>query len=53
MKKTVDDELVRKVNDMKISSTSGLVSKTQFDSDKQNLKKEDWRWINKYQILIS
>ena len=36
VKKTVHDQLVTKVNaiDTKLPSTSGLISKTQFDSEK-------------------
>ena len=42
VKKTVHDQLVTKVNaiDTKLPSTSGLISKTQFDSEKWNLEKK-------------
>ena len=40
-KETVYHKLMTKVNALKVSSTSGLVSKTQCDSDKQNLEKEN------------
>ena len=41
VKKTVYNQLVRKANaiDTKIPSTSELVTKTQYDSDKQDLEK--------------
>ena len=41
IKKSAHDELVTKVNNfIKVSSTSILVSKTQYDSQKQNLEKK-------------
>lgn len=42
VKKTVYDQLVTKVNAIatKLPSTSGLVSKIQFDSEKWNLEKK-------------
>ena len=43
VKKTLYDELVTKVNSIKASCTSGLVSKTRYCYDKNNLKKKDWR----------
>ena len=42
VKKNVHDELFIKVNanDIKIAGIRGLVTKTQYDSDKQGLKKK-------------
>ena len=42
VKETIYDKLVTKVNaiDTEISSTGGLVFKTQYDSGKQNLDKK-------------
>ena len=45
-KKTVYDKLVTKVNttDTKIRSNGGLVTKTQYNSDKQCIRKNWARW---------
>ena len=50
VKKTVFDQLVTKVYSIKVSNTSGLDTKTWYDSDKQNLEKERLKMlIRKYQ----
>ena len=45
------DKLVTKVNSIEASSTSGLVSKTQYDSDKEGLEIKIEDVIRKYLTL--
>ena len=46
------DESVTNVNSIKASSTSGLVSKTQYDSGEQILEKRLKILIKRYLILV-
>ena len=48
------DKLVTKVNDIakKTLITSGLISKTQYNSDKQNLEKKMNKLIKRYPITV-
>ena len=48
------DKLVTKVNDIdnKTLITSGLVSKTQYNSEKQNLEKKLSKFIKRYPIRV-
>ena len=54
IKKTVYDKLVTKVNaiDTKIPITSGIVTRTQYDSDKQGPEKNIEVPTERYQILV-
>ena len=54
VKKTVYDKLVTKVNgiDTKIPTTSGLVNKTQYVLNKQDLEKKKLKMLTKRYVAL-